>query len=79
MESRFSEWKNKFREAALTVVRAEMMHSDRKLSPEARAAFARKQLALTPGADRADKDTIKSMRAPFFWAEWEEGRKSVCI
>ena len=48
MESRFSEWKNKFREAALTVVQAEMMCPDRKSSPDARAAFARKQLALAP-------------------------------
>ena len=79
MESRFSEWKNKFREAALTVVQAEMMCPGRKSSPDARAAFAREQLALAPGADCADKDTIKNMRAPFFWAEWEEGRKSVCI
>ncbi|TBU51404.1 hypothetical protein BD310DRAFT_782769, partial [Dichomitus squalens] len=76
MENRFSDWKTKFREAALTVVRDEMMHPERKSSREARIAFVREQLALTPGADRADKDTIKNMRAPFFWAEWDKGRKS---
>ncbi|TBU21230.1 hypothetical protein BD311DRAFT_678985 [Dichomitus squalens] len=73
MDNRISEWKNKFREAALMAVKEEMMDPDRKSSREARIAFVRYQLALAPGADRSDKDTIKNMRAPFFWAEWEEG------
>ncbi|TBU37404.1 hypothetical protein BD309DRAFT_876522 [Dichomitus squalens] len=75
MDSRLSEWKNKFREAALMAVEAEMMDPEWNLSREDRIAFARYQLALAPGADRSDKDTIKNMRAPFFWADFEEGHR----
>ncbi|KAI1783289.1 hypothetical protein LXA43DRAFT_931447 [Ganoderma leucocontextum] len=73
MDNRYSEWKTKFREAALAVVASEMTVGDRKTSREARVTFCREQLALAPGADRADKSTIKGMRAPFFWEVWGDG------
>lgn len=73
MDNRYSEWKTKFREAALAVLAAEMEAGERKHSVDARIEFCRTQLALTPGADRADKQTIKSMRAPYFWKVYREG------
>ncbi|KAI1790637.1 hypothetical protein LXA43DRAFT_890629, partial [Ganoderma leucocontextum] len=75
MDNRYSEWKTKFREAALAVVASEMAVGDRKSSREARITFSREQLALAPGADRADKSVIKGMRAPFFWEFWGGGQK----
>ncbi|KAH9851017.1 hypothetical protein C2E23DRAFT_886775 [Lenzites betulinus] len=68
MNSRITEWQSKFAAAALTILDSHFIKTG-LVEPEARATWCRKQLG----------SSVASMKAPFMWETWDNGKKKGCF
>ncbi|KAI0822923.1 hypothetical protein BC628DRAFT_1325960, partial [Trametes gibbosa] len=68
MNSRITEWQSKFAAAALTILDSHFIKTG-LVELEARATWCREQLG----------SSVASMKAPFMWETWDNGKKKGCF